>query len=872
MHLPLLMRRQLDAGLLAGVALARVDGSLMHVSKKEFGVSATMARKLRGVAQLGGAGAGPTGGGGKLASWVGHLLAGHPEAAAWVGALYDARVAVGVLRAPVVCESKRLATPEALAALVQRSGEARGGAGPALPPPPPPTPSDPLPRREMAESSAAAARGGAPCLGDALLARVAPGDPALVAAAGAALRAEATAAAYALLHVAYVAAPPPGALEDSAYALPERLREFLAGVGRLVASAPPPAAAPALGDALLSRPQRAEMSRLYAALSGPRFIAHWQAAPLFEPLLFAFLGDGATLGGRLGRVLSTSETAARGAVAVAASASGVDRALLRGGAQPLDGAELRALGTALGKVVDRSTRRINPVYRPDAWAHLPAALGLHPAAQRALAPPELVALEGGGAPPAAGAAAAPQSAPPSPLQAAVEQSSPFLRQYFAVRARAMGLLRAELGLPQVGAAAAAPPSSGDAAAHPQPAREHEHDWRSIAPEILTLARHIVARHIGAAPAGAAAASAATSVAASAAAASAPRPVDAADPAAAAAAAAAPPVAPDAAAAPTPAALAATPPPPPAAAAPSTPPRAHAARTHAAVHAVSALCTPWELAALQPIHADMHALLLQRAPERATQQRVAEWQDTRGECGAVLLASPEGRRLLGNAVSALRGAIRVEAYAYVRQLAVLSPAEFAKRFAPKLAAASAAAADPASPPPPASYPAAGFPARRPAAGDAAAFAQRLVRLLPPAEYEELVRELARFETAAARLGGLGHYLERERRATLARAQRIFGALCVRLDAQFAALLWEDAPPPTAAAAPAPAPASVPPAAVEGEGEGRAAPGGGGVLLLPSSIYRSELGPVPQDHFRIGFGRANLPEGLAVFREWLMRNRA
>jgi aspartate/methionine/tyrosine aminotransferase len=47
---------------------------------------------------------------------------------------------------------------------------------------------------------------------------------------------------------------------------------------------------------------------------------------------------------------------------------------------------------------------------------------------------------------------------------------------------------------------------------------------------------------------------------------------------------------------------------------------------------------------------------------------------------------------------------------------------------------------------------------------------------------------------------------------------------------------------------------------------------GVLLLPSSIYRSELGPVPHDHFRIGFGRSNLAEGLAVFREWLMRNRA
>lgn len=46
---------------------------------------------------------------------------------------------------------------------------------------------------------------------------------------------------------------------------------------------------------------------------------------------------------------------------------------------------------------------------------------------------------------------------------------------------------------------------------------------------------------------------------------------------------------------------------------------------------------------------------------------------------------------------------------------------------------------------------------------------------------------------------------------------------------------------------------------------------GVLLLPSSIYHSELGPVPQDHFRIGFGRSNLAEGLAVLREWLMRNR-
>ena len=47
---------------------------------------------------------------------------------------------------------------------------------------------------------------------------------------------------------------------------------------------------------------------------------------------------------------------------------------------------------------------------------------------------------------------------------------------------------------------------------------------------------------------------------------------------------------------------------------------------------------------------------------------------------------------------------------------------------------------------------------------------------------------------------------------------------------------------------------------------------GVLLLPSSIYHSELGPVPQDRFRIGFGRTGMEQGLAAFREWLMRNRA
>ncbi|WP_448654043.1 aminotransferase class I/II-fold pyridoxal phosphate-dependent enzyme [Pseudomonas fluorescens] len=42
---------------------------------------------------------------------------------------------------------------------------------------------------------------------------------------------------------------------------------------------------------------------------------------------------------------------------------------------------------------------------------------------------------------------------------------------------------------------------------------------------------------------------------------------------------------------------------------------------------------------------------------------------------------------------------------------------------------------------------------------------------------------------------------------------------------------------------------------------------GVLLLPSSIYHSELGPVPQDRFRIGYGRAHMEEGLNVFADYL-----
>ena len=44
---------------------------------------------------------------------------------------------------------------------------------------------------------------------------------------------------------------------------------------------------------------------------------------------------------------------------------------------------------------------------------------------------------------------------------------------------------------------------------------------------------------------------------------------------------------------------------------------------------------------------------------------------------------------------------------------------------------------------------------------------------------------------------------------------------------------------------------------------------GVLLLPSSIYRSELLPTPDNRFRIGFGRANIEEGLGAFREFMDR---
>lgn len=42
---------------------------------------------------------------------------------------------------------------------------------------------------------------------------------------------------------------------------------------------------------------------------------------------------------------------------------------------------------------------------------------------------------------------------------------------------------------------------------------------------------------------------------------------------------------------------------------------------------------------------------------------------------------------------------------------------------------------------------------------------------------------------------------------------------------------------------------------------------GVLLLPASVYRSELMETASDRFRIGFGRRNIGAGLKAFREFL-----
>jgi hypothetical protein len=46
---------------------------------------------------------------------------------------------------------------------------------------------------------------------------------------------------------------------------------------------------------------------------------------------------------------------------------------------------------------------------------------------------------------------------------------------------------------------------------------------------------------------------------------------------------------------------------------------------------------------------------------------------------------------------------------------------------------------------------------------------------------------------------------------------------------------------------------------------------GVLLLPSSIYSSELTTTPTDRFRVGVGRSGPGEALAVWADWLDKRR-
>ena len=47
---------------------------------------------------------------------------------------------------------------------------------------------------------------------------------------------------------------------------------------------------------------------------------------------------------------------------------------------------------------------------------------------------------------------------------------------------------------------------------------------------------------------------------------------------------------------------------------------------------------------------------------------------------------------------------------------------------------------------------------------------------------------------------------------------------------------------------------------------------GVLLLPASVYKSELGATPADRFRIGYGRDNMAAGLDAMRAHLRKQAA
>jgi hypothetical protein len=47
---------------------------------------------------------------------------------------------------------------------------------------------------------------------------------------------------------------------------------------------------------------------------------------------------------------------------------------------------------------------------------------------------------------------------------------------------------------------------------------------------------------------------------------------------------------------------------------------------------------------------------------------------------------------------------------------------------------------------------------------------------------------------------------------------------------------------------------------------------GVLLLPASLFRSDLGPTPVDRFRVSYGRKNMAEGLSAWRRHLEKKAA
>lgn len=47
---------------------------------------------------------------------------------------------------------------------------------------------------------------------------------------------------------------------------------------------------------------------------------------------------------------------------------------------------------------------------------------------------------------------------------------------------------------------------------------------------------------------------------------------------------------------------------------------------------------------------------------------------------------------------------------------------------------------------------------------------------------------------------------------------------------------------------------------------------GVLLLPSSVYQSALGPTPEDRFRVGFGRLHMSAGVSELRSFFEKRAA